>query len=293
MDPGASSAPAIAGWIGSERARVRASAIVVSIALHAAGVVALALLASGFERPEEFRVVPLTILHDVPAGREASGGVGAENVLAPAIAPAPATQRLAGDRPRPPTPHLRPARPRRTEVPRAEPPAVAPNGVREPATASAQPEPVDRASAAIRGEDSSLTADVVSSAEGAPANGFAADASGSARAHVSSAGPGGGGALAGSDAIAAYLREIRARLAAHLVFPAAARDLGLHGTVTVRFVIEPDGSLARESLAVEASSGSPILDRAAMATVDRAAPFPRPVSGSCAIRSPVVFTLKR
>ncbi|MCC6642900.1 MAG: TonB family protein, partial [Deltaproteobacteria bacterium] len=65
------------------------------------------------------------------------------------------------------------------------------------------------------------------------------------------------------------------------------------GTVTVRFVIEPDGSLARESLAVEASSGSPILDRAAMATVDRAAPFPRPVSGSCAIRSPVVFTLKR
>jgi protein TonB len=118
-------------------------------------------------------------------------------------------------------------------------------------------------------------------------------AGGAAGDGASSVGAGGrGGAVAGGDAIGAYLREVRSRLQARLVFPASARELGLHGTVTVRFAIEADGSLGRGSLAIETSSGSPILDRAAMETVDRAAPFPKPVSGSCAIRSPVVFTLQ-
>ena len=46
----------------------------------------------------------------------------------------------------------------------------------------------------------------------------------------------------------------------------------LAGTVMVRFTVGPDGSLL--SRAVEKSSGFKVLDEAAMATLDRAAPFP-------------------
>jgi periplasmic protein TonB len=44
------------------------------------------------------------------------------------------------------------------------------------------------------------------------------------------------------------------------------------GTVTVRFTVGPDGSLI--SRMVEKSSGSQVLDDAAVAALDRAAPFP-------------------
>jgi periplasmic protein TonB len=46
----------------------------------------------------------------------------------------------------------------------------------------------------------------------------------------------------------------------------------LAGTVMVRFTVSPDGSLVSRS--VEKSSGSKILDDAAVAALDRAAPFP-------------------
>ncbi len=46
----------------------------------------------------------------------------------------------------------------------------------------------------------------------------------------------------------------------------------LAGTVMVRFTVGPDGSLI--SRAVERSSGSKVLDEAAVAALDRAAPFP-------------------
>jgi periplasmic protein TonB len=44
------------------------------------------------------------------------------------------------------------------------------------------------------------------------------------------------------------------------------------GTVLVRFTVGPDGKLL--SRTVEKSSGSKVLDDAAVATLDRAAPFP-------------------
>ncbi len=46
----------------------------------------------------------------------------------------------------------------------------------------------------------------------------------------------------------------------------------LAGTVMVRFTVGPDGSLI--SRTVERSSGSKVLDEAAVAALDRAAPFP-------------------
>jgi protein TonB len=44
------------------------------------------------------------------------------------------------------------------------------------------------------------------------------------------------------------------------------------GTVMVRFTVSPDGSLI--SRTIERSSGSKVLDDAAVAALDRAAPFP-------------------
>jgi len=57
-------------------------------------------------------------------------------------------------------------------------------------------------------------------------------------------------------------------------FPAAARAQGDSGVATVAFSIGRDGRLLSARLA--RSSHTPALDEAALATVRRAAPFPRP-----------------
>lgn len=57
-------------------------------------------------------------------------------------------------------------------------------------------------------------------------------------------------------------------------YPAAAELMGWSGTVRVGFTILTDGSVA--DLRVLVSSGHGVLDRAALAAVRKAAPFPRP-----------------
>jgi TonB family protein len=68
------------------------------------------------------------------------------------------------------------------------------------------------------------------------------------------------------------LREIRERIQAAVVFPPLARMRRLEGVAQVRFEIAADGR-PRE-IAVADSTGHAILDRAALAAVEAAAPLP-------------------
>jgi protein TonB len=61
-------------------------------------------------------------------------------------------------------------------------------------------------------------------------------------------------------------------LAQHRSYPRAARRAGIEGTVHVRFVVDPQGRIAESS--IERSSGARVLDRAALALLERASPVP-------------------
>jgi protein TonB len=68
-----------------------------------------------------------------------------------------------------------------------------------------------------------------------------------------------------------YFAKVRRRIDQSFYYPkAAAKDL-LNGIVTVSFVIQRDGDLGE--LRVTGSSGKDVLDEAAVAIVNKAAPF--------------------
>jgi protein TonB len=75
---------------------------------------------------------------------------------------------------------------------------------------------------------------------------------------------------------AAYLAYLRSRLQETLQYPRQAERLGLTGEVRVRFSIDADGRLIAGSLQILSSSGHPLLDAGAEATVTAAAPFRKP-----------------
>lgn len=69
----------------------------------------------------------------------------------------------------------------------------------------------------------------------------------------------------------AYIQKVRQQIERHKVYPALARNLDMSGTVEVAYVINREGRLIH--VKIVASSGSKILDRAALQAV-RAAVFP-------------------
>jgi protein TonB len=68
------------------------------------------------------------------------------------------------------------------------------------------------------------------------------------------------------------LLAIRERIQAAIVYPTLARMRRLEGVAQVRFAIAADGR--PQELAVAGSTGHAILDRAALAAVEAAAPLP-------------------
>ncbi|GGF01326.1 TonB family protein [Stappia taiwanensis] len=78
---------------------------------------------------------------------------------------------------------------------------------------------------------------------------------------------------AGNAARSNYPGLVRRKLGRSLRYPRSARRKGLTGEVTVGFTVQSSG--AATGVRVVRSSGSTILDRAALETVGRAAPFPR------------------
>ncbi len=113
---------------------------------------------------------------------------------------------------------------------------------------------------------------------------------------ASPGGPGGGAAGIASrrgtggsgdgNGVADLLRRIRRQIEEAKAYPDAARRESTQGTVNLRFRIAADGSV--EATEILRSSGSPLLDEAAVQTIRRAGPYP-PVAGW--IRIPLSYRL--
>ncbi|MEA3276474.1 MAG: energy transducer TonB, partial [Pseudomonadota bacterium] len=105
-----------------------------------------------------------------------------------------------------------------------------------------------------------------------------------------------GGSGAGSSKAAAeagYLAELQRAIARHRFYPRKARRDGLEGVVRVFFVIEADGRIT--GVRIAGSSGSKLLDEAAVKTLNRLGRF-KPIPGEIGrkrwpLRVPINFAL--
>lgn len=90
-----------------------------------------------------------------------------------------------------------------------------------------------------------------------------------------------------------YLAMVRLRIERHKKYPNAAKARQLEGMVVIHFVITLDGHVAAAK--VTKSSGHGILDKAGLAAVRDAAPFPKPpaeiFSSKIPVEVPIVFEL--
>jgi protein TonB len=71
----------------------------------------------------------------------------------------------------------------------------------------------------------------------------------------------------------AWARAVTNRVRHFFYYPRRARDQGISGEVVLRLTVRRNGSL--ETLGIHKSSGSPILDAAALDTLNKAQPLPR------------------
>ena len=76
----------------------------------------------------------------------------------------------------------------------------------------------------------------------------------------------------------AYLEGVTDRVRRHRNYPAIAQEMGLEGTVEVRVVVAPDGTLVAPPT-IDESCGHEVLDDEALRIRRRAAPFPPPAGG--------------
>jgi protein TonB len=117
-------------------------------------------------------------------------------------------------------------------------------------------------------------------AQSGGASSRSSQASSASQAEQAAEGPLAGKAGAGGDSHdqngSAETSSYQAALAAHLRqyrdFPAAARQQGMHGVARVTFTVSASGGLVSSRLT--AGSGYAVLDQAALAMVQRAAPYP-------------------
>lgn len=126
----------------------------------------------------------------------------------------------------------------------------------------------------------------------ASANARGTKGTGSARSNSAAStrgGTGGTSRTAGRAAQANHKAQVLAHLARHKRYPAAARDGGVTGLAVVSFQVSQTGQASGIRLA--RSSGSSILDQAALSMVRRAVPFPRG-SSSLSIRAGIRYNLQ-
>lgn len=97
-------------------------------------------------------------------------------------------------------------------------------------------------------------------------------ADGSKQAQKANSGNSGQAREAGNAAVSNYPGTVYAKLRRSLRYPSEARRKRIRGEVHVRFTVSRSGNVG--SVQVARSSGSPLLDNAALETVRRAAPFP-------------------
>jgi len=197
----------------------------------------------------------------LPRLRADPGGAVQVRLLSPPAAPAAPAATPPEARQQPPTPVVSPPpppvrpppprpKPRPVVAPKPEPPAapLAPDPPPPPLLQEATPSPelpAPAAAPAVQGPAPQANDSPT------PAGGL-------------QAGPAGPGA----DTIAELIRHLEA----HRRYPAQARRRGIEGTVGLAFRVAPDGDLLVAE--VRQPSGSPLLDRAAVRTLERAFPLP-------------------
>lgn len=99
-----------------------------------------------------------------------------------------------------------------------------------------------------------------------------------------------------ANAAPSWQGEIMARLQRFKEYPPPARARGTTGTVVVEFTMDAQGRVLDSS--VLTSSGSSLLDRAALRAVSRAQPLPVPpasqlINGTVKLKAPFNFTLTK
>ncbi len=88
-----------------------------------------------------------------------------------------------------------------------------------------------------------------------------------------------------------FLGQVREAVLSTLEYPRQARRMRREGTVTVQFVISPEGRVS--GIRIHEGSGHEMLDREASAAVARAASLWGQPGRTVRIRMPVVFTLRK
>ena len=90
-----------------------------------------------------------------------------------------------------------------------------------------------------------------------------------------------------------YLEMVRLRIEKYKRYPKNARGRQIEGSVTVRFIIRPEGDI--RSAEVVKTSGNRVLDGAALTAVKEAAPFPKAPAhlfkGDIPLQLTIVFEL--
>jgi TonB family protein len=197
-------------------------------------------------------------------------------------------------RPTPPAPRSAPAPPRVAPAPRPAPPAPAPP--RAVAKSAPAPEPLVKTPEPVTPAPEPAPAETAQSAP---------DPSGPSQPQVAAARPpsiwrqpGGGGGLQGGGRGGVdgqpipldtpepkyqdYFNKVRERIKSKWVYPRPAGERGIEGELLIEFHIAKDGRL--EFIELRHSSGTAILDDAALTAVKLAQPFP-PVPDDIAKRT--------
>jgi periplasmic protein TonB len=91
-----------------------------------------------------------------------------------------------------------------------------------------------------------------------------------------------------------YLSRVMRQIERRKHYPYRARSRHIQGRISVGFAIQADGNI--RALRILQSSGHRVLDRAALAAVTSASPFPRPpsryLSSPLALRVDLIFSLE-
>lgn len=78
----------------------------------------------------------------------------------------------------------------------------------------------------------------------------------------------------GLETSSSYLEMVRLKIEQHKSYPDMAKVRQIEGSVTIRFVITPEGEV--RALEIAKTSRHLVLDEAALRAVESAAPFPKP-----------------
>ncbi len=276
------------GWLG----------LALSLLLHSLvfGAVVLWTPPPVVEQPVSYTVV---LWQEPPVIRLAEGTPGVPKPEAPAEKkPTPTPVEIKVEPPPSPPPVV--TKPEPAPPPPVEPPSPQPEPVPIVTPPAPTPAvlPLPTAPAVIPGADSggSVAATNKAGVTDRPGGSGTGPAGGSSAATTYGEGGAGGERGEGLQILdPAYWRTVRAAVARRVRYPEAAQRTGVEGLVTIRLTLDTAGRVL-DAQPVEASA-SPLLVRAALDAIHRAAPFPAytqplPPGAKLSVLLPIRFQLE-